>query len=207
MFYRILGGALLLIAVFVGISFYQFRMELFEAYNVPPEHSIGPADADLTVVEFVLYSCETCRKLQEPLKAALARDGKVRYLPRPVAYENEFPGQDAFVRLTYAAAKQGKFQKTFEYLLTHPIAFLDDVQLARVSADLEMDISQLKRDMESPDVVQAVKENERLYELWGFTTVPSFLMGSKAIFRIRSEEEIPTEDEFIEMFEKARRFF
>lgn len=207
MFYRVLIVALLLFAGFLGAGFYKLRAELFGVYNVSPEYTIGPSDADLTVVEFVLYSCETCRRLQEPLGAALAKDGKVRYVPRPVAFEREHPGQDALVRLTYAAAKQGKFAEAFHYLLNNPIAYLDDVQMARISAALELDVIRLKADMDTPEVRNAVRENERYYELWGFTTVPAFLMGTKAIFRIRSEDEIPTEDGFAEMFEKARRFF
>lgn len=207
MFYKILLAVLLLIGILLGVSFYQLRAELFKVYDVPKAHTIGPADADLAIVEFVLYSCETCRRMQQPLNAAMVRDGKVRYLPRPIAFENDHPGQEAFVRLTYAAAKQGKFEQAFHYLLNNTMANLDEVRLARISAELELDIVQLKADMESPEVMQSVRENERFYEQWGFETVPVFLMGSKAVYRIRSDEEIPTEDEFIEMFEKARRFF
>lgn len=207
MFYKFLLAALLLLAVYVGVSFFQIRAELFRVYDVPQAHSIGPVDADLTIVEFVLYSCQTCRRMQQPLSAAMLRDGKVRYLPRPIAFETDHPGQEALVRLTYAAAKQGKFEQAFHYLLNNTVAVLDEVRLAQISADLELDLLQLKADMDSPDVVQSVKENERYYQQWGFNTVPVFLMGSKAVYRIRSEDEIPTEDEFIEMFEKARRFF
>lgn len=207
MFYKIVLAALVLLSVYVGVSFFSLRSQLFQVYDVPAGYFSGPADADLTVVEFVLYSCQTCQKIQEPLGKAMARDGRVRYVPRPVAFEKDNPGQEALVKLTYAAAKQGKFMQTFHYLLGRSSVTLDDVQLARISADLELDILQLKNDMKSPDVEKAVKENDRYFEDWGLNSVPVFLMGTSAIYRVRSSDNIPTEDELIEMFEKARSFF
>lgn len=207
MFYKVIIAALLLLAAYIGVSFFQIRTELFKVYDVPPGYSAGPADADLVIVEFVRYSCNLCQQMQAPFAAAMARDGKIRYVPRPVAFEKDHPGQEALVRLNYAAAKQGKFVQAFNYILSRGLDKLDEVQLAKISAELELDIVQLKADMESPDVAALVKENEYYFEQWGFNSVPVFLMGAKAIYRIRSDQAIPTEDEFIEMFEKARRFF
>ncbi|MCB1590973.1 MAG: thioredoxin domain-containing protein [Alphaproteobacteria bacterium] len=207
MFYKTILAAFLFFGVYLGVSFFQLRGQLFEVYNVPANQIIGPEGADLTVVEFALYSCDTCRELQVPFRAAMARDGKVRYIPRPIAFEKDHPGQADFVRVTYAAAKQGKFEETFHYLMDNKFAVLDEVQIAQLSAEAGLDIIKLKEDMNSPDVEAALIENEKFYEMWGFTTVPVFLMGSKAIYRIRSSDEVPTEDEFLEMFEKARSFF
>lgn len=207
MFYKVVLAVLVLLGVYVGVSFLQIRAELFKVYDVPSAYTIGPADADLVIVEFVRYNCGLCQQMQAPFAAAMARDGKVRYVPRPIAFEEAHPGQGALVKLNYAAAKQGQFIEAFNYILSRGLEKLDEVELARMSAELGLDIVQLKADMEKPDVAALVKENEDFFEEWGFNSVPVFLMGRSAIYRIRSDQPIPTEDEFIEMFEKARRFF
>ncbi|MBK9585988.1 MAG: thioredoxin domain-containing protein [Alphaproteobacteria bacterium] len=206
MFFRGLSIALLLLAVYVGISFFQLRSELFKVYDAPPEAVIAAQDADLTIVEFVLYSCEACRSIFGPFQAAMRKDGKIRYIPRPVAYEDENPGQSERVYLTYAAAKQGKFEQTFNYFMTNDVT-LDQRGYEDLAGELGLDLVRLKTDMESEDVKKSLAENEKFFEEWRLQSAPAFLMGEKAIFRIRSTDEIPTEEEFIGMFEKARSFF
>ncbi len=206
MFYRGLAIALLLLVAYVGIGFFQLRSELFKVYDVPPEVVIATNSADLTIVEFVLYSCESCRSIYVPFQAAMKKDGKIRYIPRPVAYEDENPGQAERVYLTYAAAKQGKFEQTFNYLMTNDVT-LDQRGYEDLAGELGLDLERLKADMESEDVKKALAENEKFFEDWRLQSTPAFLMGQKAIFRIRSTDEIPTEEEFIGMFEKARSFF
>ncbi len=206
MFYRGLTIALVLLSAYVGVSFIQLRSELFKVYDAPPEVVIGAQGADLTIVEFVLYNCEACRSIYGPFQAAMRKDGKIRYIPRPVAYENENPGQTERVYLTYAAAKQGKFEQTFNYFMTNDVT-LDQRGYEDLAGELGLDLERLKTDMESEDVKKTLAENEKFFDDWYLQSTPAFLMGQKAIFRIRSTDEIPTEEEFIGMFEKARSFF
>ncbi len=206
MFYRGVVIALVLLVVYIGFGFVQLRSELFKVYDAPPEAVITTKDADLTIVEFVLYSCQTCRSIYVPFQAAMKKDGKIRYIPRPVAYEDENPGQSERVYLTYAAAKQGKFEQTFNYLMTNDVT-LDQAGYEDLAGELGLDLERLKADMESEDVKKSLAENEKFFDDWRLQSAPAFLMGEKAIYRIRYSDEIPTEEEFIGMFEKARSFF
>ncbi|MCB1839568.1 MAG: thioredoxin domain-containing protein [Alphaproteobacteria bacterium] len=206
MFYRGLTVALLLLVVYVGISFYHLRGKLFEVYKTQPEYTIGSPDADLTIVEFVFYACEACRAINDPFQAAMKHDGKIRYIPRLVAYEEEHPGQSELVYLTYAAAKQGKFEQTFNYLIKHDIK-LDDFGYQTLAVELNLDLDRLKADMQSEDVKKQLAINEKFFEEWALHSAPAYLIGKKAIFRIRSKDEMPTEENFLEMFEKGRSFF
>lgn len=206
MFYRGLTIALILLVVYIGVGFFQLRSELFKVYDAPPEVVITTKDADLTIVEFVLYSCNPCRSVYAPFQAAMKKDGKIRYIPRPVAYEDENPGQSERVYLTYAAAKQGKFEQTFNYFMTKDVT-LDQSGYEELAWELGLDLERLKADMESEDVKKSLAENEKFFDEWDLRSAPAFLMGQTAIFLVRNPDEIPTEEEFIGMFEKARSFF
>ncbi len=203
MFYKILLGAIALIVGWVGLSFFQLKAQLFEAYEQKDEFVIGPEEYDLTIVEFVLYSCPVCRSTHAPFKQAMEEDGKIRYIPRPIAFEDIHEGQKDLVLMTYAAAKQGKFAETFEYmLLNNPD--LTDREINVISELVGLDAEKIRQDMQAPDVIAALEENEKLFNDWDMRATPAFLIGKEAIYRIRSVDELPTKEDFKEMFAKAR---
>ena len=187
----------------VGLSFFQLKTQLFEVYEQKDEFVIAPEEYDLTIVEFPLYSCPVCRATHAPLKQALEEDGKIRYIPRPIAFEDTHEGQRDLVLMTYAAAKQGKFAETYEYMvLNNPD--LTDKELNVISELIGLDAEKIKQDMQAPDVIAALEQNEKLFNDWDMRATPAFLIGKEAVYRIRSIDELPTVEDFKEMFAKAR---
>lgn len=135
------------------------------------------------------------------LKEALQKDGRIRFIPRPIAFGK--PGQEKLVLLTYAAANQGKFPQMFDYIMTEQPQLNDEI-IDSIAAKLGLDAVRLKSDMDSNETKRALKENEEFFEAWRALSTPTFLMGQEALYRVQNEESLPTPEELIAMFDKVR---
>ncbi len=206
MFYKILLAVIALFIGWIALTFFQMKSELFKVYDVAPQYTISAPNYDLTIVEFILYDCPLCIKINKPFQEALKKDGKIRYIPRPIAFEDSHPGLKEKVLMTYAAAKQGKFKEVFDYFISQDTP-LNDEEMKKISLKLGLDMDKLKQDMQSEEANNMLKQNEKFFLDWDLKATPAFLMGEKAIFRIKNEKEVPTADEFLKMFGKARSYF
>ena len=209
MFWRALAIILVLAAGGISYSFLQFRSELHGVYVVPDDHAISTSsDTDLYVVDFLDYSCEFSRKLHPILKEAVERDGKIRYIPRPLVAPDDAMGNEALLFL-YATAQQGAFAKVNEKLFEiWPIEKMD--VLMDYAKSLGLDTLKIEADMKTSEAMKAVSDNRKYYSDWRFSGTPTILiatewMGTKAIYIPRDKDT--TVRELLEGFEKSRGWF
>lgn len=160
---------------------------------------IAPAEADLTFVKFLDYSCSFCKDAHQHIKPALERDGRVRFIPRPVDILNAEGLRLA--RLPYAAAKQGKFADMHEALIDNFRA-ADDSLLEDLAAQIGLDPVQLRKDYESEEVIKKAQENLDLFNAMRLQSIPSYAVGRHIVFSPRTSE--PTTQDFINIFNEAR---
>ena len=77
----------------------------------------GPADARVTIVEFLDPACGTCRDFLPLVKKFIDQyPGKVRVMVR---YAPFHPGSDQVVKMLEAAHQQGKFWQALELLFAN----------------------------------------------------------------------------------------
>ncbi len=194
-------AAILVIAVFyTGSSFIQLRRELFTVYDVTDKYTHGGAQADLTIVDFNKYGCEHCRSLHPVLLEAIKQDGNIRYIARTITHGLIW--EETVASSVYAAGEQGKFFEMHNLIYAKwPIN--NHKTLFRYAEDIGLDVEQLKNDMDRPDIIELVRENQKYFEAWGLARTPALLMGGKAIYR--PSDKTPTVEELLEKFAKARR--
>jgi protein-disulfide isomerase len=125
--------------------------------------ALGPADAPVTIVEYVNYQCPDVRGA-EPLLAALRAEAgdrlrfEVRHLPL-AKHVRAMPAAES----AEAAGAQGAFWQMHERLLAPPLALEDD-DLLRYAEELGLDVEQFAADLESHQHVGDVEadlENAR----------------------------------------------
>jgi len=95
-----------IIAVLVLTGYFAFetvRLKLLQRslFNETPEYVFGNPDGDLSFAMFFDYSCDACRRGFSQIKPALARDGNVRFILRPLSKADN----DA-THLVYAAVEE-----------------------------------------------------------------------------------------------------
>ena len=193
--------ALLVAAVsyFFYVHTKNVNQQISLAYDVPDKYTQTSPRADLVVMDFNNYGCDHCRTLHPVLKEALERDGRVRYIPRSISWdEDEWSGM--LVISTYAAGEQGKFIEMHDAIYENwPVS--DRKQLFSAASSVGLDTEQLSRDMSRIDIKKWAEENNKLFSSWGINRTPTLFIGKKIY---RPTEENPTVDEILRQFDKAR---
>lgn len=136
----------------------------------------GNPDGDLVLVEFFDYQCGYCKavhpdvlKLAETVKRA-----------RIVLKELPILGPASVVasKAALAARTQGKYEPLHNALMAHREQ-LDEATVMKLAASVGLDIEALKRDMESPDVLRIIAENQALAVSLGIRGTPAFVTPTR----------------------------
>lgn len=193
---KIVLAVFAVIVLFLGYQIYMIQHTYAALDDVPADYTYGPADADLTVVEFVKYTCPHCRDIHPVIMDAVTRDGKVRYIPRPLPSDKV--GDAQFV---YAAGKQGLFKLAHPLLLQDP-RILDEGGLMAIAETMGADKAKLQEDMQSPDVEKLINDNIDVFLNIGGNRTPTFMIGTDIMYV--PQDKMPTAEDFLTMFKEAR---
>ncbi|MEM8537704.1 MAG: DsbA family protein [Pseudomonadota bacterium] len=138
----------------------------------------GPAEADAVVVEFFDYNCPYCKRAAGDVKALLAADSNLRVVYR------EWPilgdGSVFAARAALAARAQGKYAEMHAALMTMR-GRAEEATVLAAARQLDLDIDQLRADMDSPDVTEHIQTSRALAESLGFTGTPAFVIGDALV--------------------------
>jgi protein-disulfide isomerase len=198
MAWKIAYGVLAVIAAFLIYGIYTMAGAKGALKYFPPEYTSGPADADLTVVEFMDFDCIHCRNAHPIINEAVAQDGKVRYAPVPLPV---LTGDSAYaVKLTYAAAKQGKYKEAVDEFITN-YGKVDESNVTDIALKLGVDGDQLKADAESEEIKEAIARNLRLFMRLEVRGTPTFFIGYDMKYEPKGS---PTVENFLSVFNEAR---
>lgn len=138
----------------------------------------GNAKADVTIVEFFDYNCGYCKKMPEIVKKLIEDDKNVRFVFK------DYPILSDSSRLAAKAAIAANMQKKyFEFhvaLLEHKGAITQE-SIDEVAKSVGLNVDQLKKDMEKPEVTKKVDENMALGMDIGAHGTPTFIIGDKVV--------------------------
>ena len=172
-----------------------FDTEKATLENDPNAPVLGNPDGDITVVEFFDYNCPYCRRVKPEMEALLAADPNVRVVYR------EWPilgdGSVFAARAALAARNQGKYED-FHWAMMQLKERAEEASILRTAEDIGLDVAQLRRDMNGPEIEEHIQTSMRLAQSLGFSGTPSFVIGdSLAPGLIQA-------DQMIELVDQAR---
>lgn len=141
------------------------------------DHSLGSADAPVTLVEYGDYECPYCRHAHATIKALLhAMHARVRFVYRNFPLTSLHPHAALAAQAAEAAALQGTFWEMHDTLYEHQHALeLDDIEQYAVAIGLDLD--QFVADMPSEEVMARVKEEFRGGVRSGVHGTPTFFVN------------------------------
>ena len=154
---------------------------------------LGNPDGDVTVVEFFDYNCPYCRRAMPQVQGLLDGDPNVRLVYR------EWPilgdGSVFAAKAALAARNQGKYEE-FHWAMMGMSGRAEEASVLRIAKEVGLDIGQLRRDMEAPEVQEHIASSMRLTQALGFNGTPSFVIGDALVpgFVEQSELEIYVSD-------------
>lgn len=142
--------------------------------NDPNAPVLGNPDGDVTVVEFFDYNCPYCRRVKPEMEALLAADPNVRVVYR------EWPilgdGSVFAARAALASRNQGKYEE-FHWAMMQLKERAEEASILRTAEDIGLDVAQLRRDMNGPEIEEHIQTSMRLAQSLGFSGTPSFVIG------------------------------
>jgi len=151
------------------------RKELNEDPDAPV---IGNPDGDVVVVEFFDYRCPYCVQVAKDLREAVEDDGNIRLVMK------EFPilGPESVLaaRMALASEKQGKYEELHFALMTVS-GQLTEAAAFRIAEDMDLDMDQLRRDMEAPEIDAMLQRNFALAQALQINGTPAFVIGDEIV--------------------------
>lgn len=147
--------------------------KLFKNANSPTS---GNTNGDAIIVEFFDYQCGHCKEMQPVIEALLAKNKnlKIVYKEFPIyGASSNYASQAAL-----AAAKQNKYVEFHNALFKVSGALNEDKVLAAAKS-VNLNIEQLKKDMNDPAVKQELAQNYELAKALSLIGTPSFVLGNK----------------------------
>ena len=146
--------------------------------------SLGPADAAVTLVEFLDPACGTCAAFYPIVKQILA--GEPRRLRLVVRYAPFHKGSDQVVAALEAARKQDKFWPALEALLASQDAWVQNhvAQPDRVWPVLEragVDLARLKGDLAAPGIGHVIEQDLLDLQALQVQKTPEFFVNGRPL--------------------------
>jgi protein-disulfide isomerase len=130
-----------------------------EMFKNPASPVAGNPQGDVTLVEFFDYQCGYCKAVHADVRRLLESDGNARLVLQ------EFPilGPASLTasRAALAARKQDKYDALHSALMENR-GQLDDDQIMRIAGSVGLDMERLKKDMQAPDIQDALQRNLQL---------------------------------------------
>jgi protein-disulfide isomerase len=163
--------------------------------NDPNAPVLGNPEGDVTVVEFFDYNCPYCRRVKPEMEALLAADSNVRVVYREWPILGE--GSVFAARAALASRNQGKYEE-FHWALMGLNQRAEEGSVMQAAKDIGLDVAQLRRDMDAPEIQEHIQTSMRLSQSLGFNGTPSFVIGDSLA------PGLITADQMIELVEQAR---
>jgi protein-disulfide isomerase len=154
------------------------QSERFKLEQDPNAIVLGNPEGDVTVVEFFDYNCPYCRRAMPEVDTLIERDPNVRLVYREWPILGE--GSVFAARAALAARKQGKYEE-FHIAMMGMKGRAEETTVLRIARDVGLDVDQLRRDMESPEVEEHIQTSMELSNALGFSGTPSFVIGEALI--------------------------
>lgn len=145
---------------------------------------IGNSDAEVTLVEFLDPSCETCRAFYPIVKDIMAKyEGKIKHVIRYAPFHQD---SDYVVKLLEATKKQGKYEETLEALFRYQNQWVNhhtpNKQMVwKLMEHLGLDIEQLKIDFGDPKLDELIKQELSDAKTLGVKKTPQFFVNGKML--------------------------
>lgn len=143
------------------------------------DHSMGPVDAPVTLVEYGDYECPYCRMAYPIVKAAQRAVGaQLRFVFRNFPLAEIHPHARHAAQVAEAAAAQDRFWEMHDTLFEHQDA-LEDADLLRYAEELDLDTERIARELEAGTYATRVRDDFRSGVRSGVNGTPTFFVNGE----------------------------
>ena len=135
---------------------------------------MGNPNGDVTVVEFFDFNCGYCKMMSSKVAEGVKNDGNIRWVMRDLPMLR--PSSTTAAKAALAANKQGKYEELHIALMSHE-GGLTDEDVKSIAAGIGLDMVQLEKDMDAPEIQDILNANRELAGKLELGGVPQFIIG------------------------------
>jgi protein-disulfide isomerase len=142
--------------------------------------SIGPADADVVIVEFTDYRCGYCKAAHPLTRALLEKDGRIRLVVKEfpiLGPESLFAGRAA---MAAASLDPAAYLRLNDALMGYK-GKLDAAAVMRLAETAGLDRARLETAMADPAIEANLRRTQGLAEALGINGTPAFVIGDQVV--------------------------
>jgi protein-disulfide isomerase len=146
-------------------------------------HALGPANAPVTLEEFGDFQCPPCGHLSEPINK-LQKQYNLRVIYREYPLPVHAHAKDAACAAE-AAGRQGKFWQMHDLLFREQAVWSQSSDARALfnayAGMLQLDLSQFRQDIDSPDVQRQVELDQRRGAAIGVKNTPTIFLNNQTV--------------------------
>ncbi len=147
--------------------------------NDPRDYSIGPSNAELTIIEFFDYRCGYCKASRSwVLSLPEEHKNRVRVVFKEFPILSAESEQAALAAL--AAGKQGKYNEMHLALMKSRSPF-KKTDINRIAKKVGVNVKQMEQDMDTMSLRQHLSDNRALAGRIGSRSTPTYVIGEEII--------------------------
>lgn len=135
--------------------------------------SIGPADADVVVVEFFDYNCGYCRRAVPDIQKLAKEDKNVRFVFREMPILS--PNSRDVAKWSLASHKQGKYFE-FHAALMEKRGNRSPKIMKDMAKKLGLDADKLEKDANSDEIAAMLAKDVEIARAIGIRGTPAFII-------------------------------
>jgi protein-disulfide isomerase len=203
----VLIGFVVIAAAFIGASYYRKSVQSERNALAPTDSRLvrpdspvlGPANAPVTLVEFLDPECESCRAFSPFIKQLLREyNGKLRFVVRYMPLHQNSRLAAAY---TEAAGEQGKYWEMQEIMFSRqgewgerhgqaPSAGQEvpAVLFERYAAELGLDVERLRNSIAENRFASKIERDMRDGQSLGVSKTPAFFVNGRQLARFSQQD-------------------
>jgi len=151
-------------------------------YSSPYQVTLGNPNGDVTFVEFFDYNCTYCKHAMSDMLTLLKDDPKLKVVLKEFPVLG--PGSDEAAQVAVAVRMQDKTGKKyleFHQKLLGGRGAANGARALAVAKEVGLDMTQLAKDIKSPEVQATIEENRKLADALALNGTPSYVIGDKVV--------------------------
>ena len=150
----------------------QHAINLLKDVNNP---GVFSKQADITIYEFFDYNCGYCKSVVRTIMDVLSEDKKINFVfvEFPILSEQSY-----FAAKAALASKNQNLYNKFHLSLMKINGRVNEEKVFSTAKKIGLDIDQLKKDINSPEIEQQLVKNREIAKLLGLNGTPAFIIGN-----------------------------
>ena len=139
---------------------------------------MGNPQGDVTLIEFFDYTCPFCKAAEPRLQKLLKDDKNVKLVV--IEFPILRPESLVAAKASLASARQGKYA-LFHQALMGLRGQLTALAIFDVAKEVGLDVERLRKDMDAPEIADAIIGNFNLARTLRITTTPTFIIDNRMV--------------------------